>query len=187
MLQDLENKRELASEAKRAIERTVENSSEPLLPHFQVVLFKSKILTVSLQWREKKTRWRKAEEEPAWWSWRCFVTKKKKKKARDGSTRRVSCNSLLHCFSASKTQHEVESASDTHFHFTHTHSAAATKPSEMISNISCAKVEEKVHCQDRTQRFSLFFSTQFIKIISKPQWDDLSTICCLSITQWHKN
>lgn len=86
--------------------RTVENSIEPLLPHFCLFSSREKILTVSLFIRSKKMR-RRNGEEAAWWSWRCFVTTKtkttmmmmkKNKKARDGSTRRVSYNSPFHCF-----------------------------------------------------------------------------------------
>lgn len=91
---------------------------------------------------------------------------KKRKKARDGSTRRVSCNSLFHCFSVSKKKALKLKVQVIHISKSLIHTGSCNKNHLRWSAIFLAQnVEEKVHCQDRTQRFSLFFSTQFIKLI----------------------
>lgn len=53
------------------------------------------LLTVSPKTGAKKNSSRKGEKEPAWWSWRCFFSITKKKKARDGWKHQDVCLVIL--------------------------------------------------------------------------------------------
>lgn len=166
-------------------------SACPLLPHFRASW--KKILTVSwFERRENEPKATKAieEKEPAWWSWRCFFVLTKKKKARDGSTRRVSYSS------SRNNRDEVESASDTHFQLTYAHTPASgiTKENHLRWSaiflhfvfLRCANGNQKCIVKIALERFLFFFRMQFIKLGDlKPQRDELSRFPTV-IYQSHK-
>lgn len=99
----------------------------------------------------------KSETEPAWWSWRCFISERKKK-ARDGSARRASHNSQ-HKEMKLKVQviHILKPAL--------THGLLSEHLRWSAAFLFCAKVHGE------TLKGFLFQDGNPSNSIGKPQWD----------------